>query len=162
MTVPLLIEATTAFVLAYFVLLNLGYLLLNLVSMISLWRGLQERVLDELPQVHSGMDPGISLLVPAFNEQASIVDSVRSMLGLSYSNFEVIVINDGSRDGTLAALVEAFALEPFPEAVAQRLPTQPIRGCFRSRLHPNLRVIDKANGGKADSLNAGINLARHE
>lgn len=162
MSFPVFIDAIAAFVLGYFVLLNLGYLALNLVSMASLWRGLQERVLDELPHVHSGMEPGISLLVPAFNEQASIVDSVRSMLGLSYANFEIIVINDGSRDGTLAALIDAFALEVFPEIVVPRLPTQPVQACYRSRRYPNLRVIDKLNGGKADSLNAGINLARHE
>lgn len=157
-----LLDHLTGFVLAYFVTLNLGYLSLNVLSLSSLWRALHERPLDELPQVYSDMDPGISLLVPAYNEQASIVDSVRSMLGLSYSNHEIIVINDGSKDETVARLIEAFDLEPFPESVQARLPTQDVLGYYRSRRHPNLRLIDKVNGGKADSLNAGINLARHD
>ena len=73
-----------------------------------------------------------------------------------------MVINDGSKDGTLAVLQREFGLEPFPQAMHERLQTQPVRAVYRSRLHPTLRVIDKENGGKADSLNAGINLARHE
>ena len=151
----------TLFVLAYFVLLNLGYLTLNLISLGTLYRGIQEQVLDELPQAFTGMDPPISLLVPAYNEEASMADSLRSMLQLAYSDFEIIVINDGSKDSTLEVLKREFDLEPFPESVDARLPTQPVRGYYRSRLHANLRVIDKVNGGKADSLNAGINLARH-
>ncbi len=155
------VQFITWFVLGYFVLLNLGYLALNLLSLGSLYRGLQEKVLDELPQVFTGLDPAISLLVPAYNEEASMADSLRSMLQLAYSNFEIIVINDGSKDGTLEVLKREFELEVFPEAVNARLPTQPVRAYYRSRLHANLRVIDKDNGGKADSLNAGINLSRH-
>jgi cellulose synthase/poly-beta-1,6-N-acetylglucosamine synthase-like glycosyltransferase len=161
MTRALLVEGTTWFILAYFALLNGGYLLLNLLSLNRLWRGLQEQVLDELPQVFSGLEPPISILVPAFNEEASIAGSVGSMLQLAYPEFEVIVVNDGSKDGTLEVLQREFALELFPQAVQARLQTRPLRGVYRSRIHANLRVIDKENGGKADSLNAGINLARH-
>lgn len=161
MSADLVVAFVTWFVLGYFVVLNLGYLALNLLSMGSLYRGLQEQVLDELPQVFTGLDPAISLLVPAYNEEASMADSLRSMLQLAYSNFEIIVINDGSKDNTLEVLRREFELEEFPEAVCQRLPTQPVRAYYRSRLHANLRVIDKVNGGKADSLNAGINLSRH-
>ena len=142
-------------------MLNLGYLTLNLLSLFSLIRSLQEKLLDDLPQVFSGLDPAISILVPAFNEEATISASVRSMMQLAYPEFEIIVINDGSRDRTMDVLRRAFALQPFPEAVNPRLATRPVRAIYRSALHSNLRVIDKENGGKADSLNAGINLARH-
>ncbi len=156
-----LIDAVTWFVLGYFVLLNGGYLALNLLSIGSLYRGLQQRVLDQLPQAFSGLEPAVTVLMPAFNEEVTIVNSVRSMLQLAYTEFEVIVINDGSRDGTLRVLQEAFALEPAPEAGTGALCTRPVRGVWRSASHPRLRVIDKDNGGKADSLNAGINVARH-
>ncbi|AEG93433.1 glycosyltransferase family 2 protein [Ramlibacter tataouinensis] len=161
MSSRLVVDFATWFVLGYFVLLNTGYLLLNLLSMVSLWHSQQERVLDELPQVFTGLEPAISLLVPAYNEEANIAASLRSMLQLEYSEFEIIVVNDGSKDGTLDVLRREFDLYPFPEAVNPRLQTQPVRQVYRSRLHANLRVIDKDNGGKADSLNAGINLARH-
>lgn len=147
--------------LLYFIGLNCGYLALNFLSLISLSKLMRIRMVDGLPQIYSGLTPPISLLVPAYNEQASIASSVHSMLQLSYQEFEIVVINDGSKDDTLKVLEREFALIPFPEAYRQRLGTQPVRGIYRSTLYNNLRVIDKENGGKADSLNAGINTARY-
>ncbi|EKV29786.1 glycosyl transferase, group 2 family protein [Caenispirillum salinarum AK4] len=102
----------------------------------------------------------ISLLVPAYNEQTTIVDSVRSMLALHYPNFEVIVVNDGSKDTTLATLIEAFDLRPVERAHEEAVPHAAIRGLYANPRHPRLLVVDKENGGKADALNAGINLSR--
>ncbi|WP_420476197.1 glycosyltransferase family 2 protein [Noviherbaspirillum sp. ST9] len=156
-----IVEFTTWFILGYFILLNGGYLLLNLLSIASLRRREQERILDDLPQAYSGLEPPISLLVPAYNEEATIAASVRSMLQLAYSELEIIVINDGSKDSTLQVLQEEFDLQPFPEAYRIQLETKPVNGIYRSTRYPNLRVIDKVNGGKADSLNAGINASRY-
>lgn len=147
--------------LLYFIGLNCGYLTLNFLSLISLSKLMRTRMIDDLPHVYSGLEPPISLLVPAYNEQASIAASIHSMLQLSYQEFEIVVINDGSKDDTLKVLEHEFSLIPFPEAFRQQLKTKPIRGIYRSTLHNNLRVIDKENGGKADSLNAGINAARY-
>jgi cellulose synthase/poly-beta-1,6-N-acetylglucosamine synthase-like glycosyltransferase len=141
--------------------MNGSYLTLNFLSLVRLHRDNQARLLDDLPQIYSGLEPAISILMPAFNEQASIAASVRSMLQLTYSEFEVIVINDGSSDATLEMLVQEFSLVRFPESYRQRLQTAPIRAVYRSTRFRNLRVIDKDNGGKADALNAGINAARY-
>jgi cellulose synthase/poly-beta-1,6-N-acetylglucosamine synthase-like glycosyltransferase len=156
-----IVEFTTWFVLLYFILLNGSYLLMNLVAIVSLRRRGQETILDGLPQIYSGLEPPISILVPAFNEEATIAASVRSMLQLAYAEFEVVVINDGSKDGTLEVLKREFGLLPFPEAYRVQLHTEKVRAIYRSVRHPNLRVIDKENGGKADSLNAGINASRY-
>lgn len=156
-----MIQWATWFILGYFILLNVSYLALNLLSIFALHRNNQEKLLEGLPQVFTGLEPGISLLVPAYNEEATIIASVRSMFQLTYSDFEIVVINDGSRDNTLEVLKREFALLPFPEAQRDGLATKPVRGTYRSMKYPNLRVIDKENGGKADSLNAGINAARH-
>ena len=156
-----MIEYTTWFIFGYFILLNGGYLGLNFLSILALQRNKQEKLLDELPQVFSGLDPGISILVPAYNEEATITAAIRSMFQLTYSDFEIIVINDGSKDSTLDVLKREFFLLPFPHAPRDGLVTKPVRGVYRSLHHPNLRVIDKENGGKADSLNAGINASRH-
>jgi len=147
--------------LLYFIGLNTGYLMLNMLSLISLSRLMRANAVDALPQAYSGFEPPISLLVPAYNEQASIATSIRSMLQLSYPQFEIIVINDGSRDDTLEVLQREFALVPFPEAYRARLATRTVRSLYRSTVYPHLRVIDKENGGKADSLNAGINASRY-
>lgn len=150
----LLLDFVTWFVLCYFILLNGGYLLLNLLSLRTLRRKGQEEMLDDLPRAYSGLEPPVSILVPAYNEEASIAASVRSMLQLTYAEYELVIVNDGSKDGTLEVLKREFGLLPFPEAYRRQIPTKDIRAIYRSTRFPNVRVIDKVNGGKADSLNA--------
>jgi len=155
------VTAAQWFFMLYFISINMGYVMLNLLSLGSLKRYVEAHSLDDLPRSFSGFEPQVSVLVPAYNEEATIAGSVRSMLQLNYPDYEIIVINDGSKDGTMAALHRDFALVPFPEAYWQRVPAQPVRGIYRSTSHPSLRVIDKENGGKADALNAGINASRY-
>ncbi|MFK4057908.1 glycosyltransferase family 2 protein [Brevundimonas sp. NPDC046655] len=104
--------------------------------------------------------PPIALLAPAYNEAFTIVQSVRSLLSLRYPSFEVIVINDGSRDATLQVLIDAYELKPAQRHYEQALDHQPIRGVYTAAHQPRLIVVDKENGGKADALNAGINISR--
>src|SRR5262249_57808820 len=99
------------------------------------------------------------VMAPAYNEEANIVVSVRSLLMLNYPDFEVVVVNDGSRDRTLEMLVEQFGLKPIPRSFEYTVPCRPIRAVYESPEHPSLVVVDKENGGKADALNAGLNLA---
>jgi cellulose synthase/poly-beta-1,6-N-acetylglucosamine synthase-like glycosyltransferase len=109
----------------------------------------------------SPFTPPVSIILPAYNEEAGVVASVHSLLDLRYPRHEVIVVNDGSKDGTVDVLREAFALVPVREALRTQIATAPLRGAFVSRTHPNLWLVDKENGGKADALNAGINAAAH-
>jgi cellulose synthase/poly-beta-1,6-N-acetylglucosamine synthase-like glycosyltransferase len=160
MTVVQIIWDIECVFLLYFFILNACYLGLNLLSFFALSRYMQARVLGDLPQGYSGLEPPISVIVPAYNEQACIVSSIRSLLQLTYSEFELVVINDGSKDETLQVLKREFKLAPFPEAYRNRLASKPVRAIYLSTTYTNLRVIDKENGGKADSLNAGINAAR--
>nr|WP_272889414.1 glycosyltransferase [Stutzerimonas stutzeri] len=142
-------------------MLNGMYLLLNLLSMVSLTGYIRQRSETGEIAPYLGVEPPVSVLMPAFNEEATIRTSVRSMLQLQYPEFEVVVINDGSKDNTLAVLIDEFELVPHPEPLRQAVAHQPVATIYRSRRYGNLRVIDKANGGKADALNAGINAARH-
>jgi len=146
-------------VLAYSVVVTLAYLAVNVISIRHMRRYMALRLAEPREYFVKGDEPPISVLMPAYNEQEGIVASVRSLLQLHYAALEIIVINDGSRDETLARLTAAFDLRPFPQSHEQNLPTQPVRGIFASATHPNVRVIDKENGGKSDSLNAGINLS---
>lgn len=148
-------------IIAYFFSLNGMYLLLNLLSMASLLSYMRRHAEIGEAAPYLGVEPAISVLMPAFNEEATIRTSVRSMLQLQYPDFEVVVINDGSKDGTLSVLREEFDLVAYPEPLRQAVQHKPVVGVYRSRRYPNLKVIDKENGGKADALNAGINVARH-
>jgi len=156
------VEVVQDFFLVYFAAINLAYLALNALAVLELRKRLEERLLALLPRAHSPYELPVSILVPAYNEEATICASVRSMLQLEYPELEVIVINDGSGDATLAALSREFDLAPFPEAYWRRLQSKPVRGVYRSARFHNLRVIDKENGGrKADAVNAGVNAARY-
>ena len=106
--------------------------------------------------------PGITVIAPAYREEATIVESVHSLLNLRYPNYEVIVVNDGSPDNTLDVLFAEFNLEKIDMVLPQKLKTMPIVGVYANKSLPRLLVIDKINGGKADALNAGINLSDKE
>ena len=144
-------------VLAYFVLLNSVYLATSLLAIGALRRYAQRaRVVDLKEILRSGAAPPVTVIAPAYNEEATCVESVRSLLSLNYPDHQVLVVNDGSDDATLERLVEAFDMEPIPRMPMADLDTAPVHGTFRSRWHPNLWLIDKDNGGKADALNAGL------
>lgn len=104
--------------------------------------------------------PPITLMAPAYNEALTIVESIRSLLALQYPNFEVVVVNDGSKDETLQVLIDAFELTPTHRHHHLAAPCAPIHGLYSGAKQPRLLVIDKANGGKADALNAALNLSR--
>ena len=161
MTLVHFIQGIEYIFLLYFLALFAGYLSLNIISLLTLPRYMQSRVLTELPQSTVGFDLPISIVVAAYNEAAVIVASVQSLLQLNYSEFELVIANDGSKDDTLEVLKREFGLVLFPEAYRVRIQTTPVRGIYLSTIHPNLRVIDKENGGRSDSLNAAINAARY-
>lgn len=156
----MLIEAVQWCCLIYMAGINLGYLALTVISFFVLGRYARRHTV-EVPQAYSDFEPPVTIIVPAHNEELTVVATVRSLLQLRYPQFEIVVVNDGSKDGTLPALIEAFGLKTFPEALRVRLRTARVRGVYRSPAHPDLRVIDKENGGKADALNAGINASRY-
>lgn len=109
---------------------------------------------------YSDQAPPIAVIAPAYNEELSVVESVRSLLALHYPSFEVLLVNDGSKDATLARVIAEFGLKRVGRYIDDSVTHQPIRGFYASPDLPRLLVIDKENGGKADALNAGINAAR--
>ncbi|WP_339705075.1 glycosyltransferase [Algoriphagus aquimarinus] len=124
----------------------------------------KNRFADYQDIITSPLAPGVSILAPAYNEGESIVQNVKSLLSLHYGKFEVIVINDGSKDETLTKLINAFELQLTDFAYHEEIEAKPVRGIYKSknRSYNRLLVIDKENGGKADALNAGINVSSKE
>jgi cellulose synthase/poly-beta-1,6-N-acetylglucosamine synthase-like glycosyltransferase len=108
--------------------------------------------------------PSLSILAPAYNEGATIIENVKSLLSIYYNHFEVIVINDGSKDDSLQKLITAYELEKISFPVHSHIPTRSVRGIYKSRnpVYKKLIVVDKENGGKADALNVGVNVASHD
>jgi len=157
----IVLEWLTYLFLAYFSLLNATYVGLAGCAWWALRRH-GERLRAYLPEGTMASDalPPITLIAPAYNEAATCVESTRAFLSLTYPHYEVMVVNDGSSDDTLARLDEAFELEETARTPAADLDTAAVRTVYRSAVHPNLWVIDKENGGKADALNTGLNYCR--
>ncbi|WP_042347104.1 glycosyltransferase family 2 protein [Bacillus massiliigorillae] len=103
----------------------------------------------------------VSIIVPAYNEEVGIIDSIHSLLSLRYPQTELIIVNDGSTDGTQDRVIKHFKMRPIHKVVRIQIKTEPIKQIYQSTIHPHLFLIDKENGGKADALNAGINLSKH-
>lgn len=145
----------------YFVAINLAYLILNYISAYQIVRYMREYRADYLPPGLREYQPPISIVLPAHNEERSIVSAVRSLLKTKYPEFEVVVVNDGSTDRTREALIEAFGLVEVPEAYRARLRTEAVHGVYASARYPHVRMVDKTMGGKSDAINAGINCLRY-
>ena len=166
MSIPMLLQdlivGFNAFVLVYFIALNTIYLALFVISLVQVWKFVRRTFFSDYRQImQSDMTWPISVLIPAHDEEATIVETVRSLLMINYSEFEIIVINDGSNDRTLRTLIDAYELRRMDRPYKRAIPTADVRAVYGSMAHPNLTVVDKEKGGKADALNAGINLSRY-
>ncbi len=152
-------------ILAYSVLLLLFYIFIAVYSIGETRRYLRKSSFTDYSiMAVSPHTPSISILAPAYNEGATIIENVRSLLSIHYNKMELIVINDGSKDDSLARLIEAYELEQVSWLVTQHITTKPVRGVYKSKnpVYHKLTVVDKENGGKADALNVGVNIATHD
>jgi len=148
--------------LGYFLAINFIYLALLALAFIgSIKRLYEERFTDFELLNRSYLTLPVSIVIPAFNEEMSIMDSIYSAIDLIYPETEIIIVNDGSTDRTLNILTAEFHLEPEDIFYPKEILTKEVKRTYRSETFPNLWVIDKANGGKADAVNAGVNLAKY-
>lgn len=148
-------------ILGYFFALNGFYLLLYAISFVEVLDYTRREVFGGYSELFaSNYAPPISVIVPAYNEEATIAASVRSFLSLRYPVFEVIVVNDGSKDRTVEILLEEFDLRESDQPLRMQLETRPIRSVYASPSE-RLTLVDKDNGGKADALNTGICAANY-
>lgn len=110
----------------------------------------------------SNSSPSISIIAPAYNETLNIVENVRSLLSNHYVNYDVIIVNDGSKDDSLEKLILVYELVPVASLINEQIPTRPLRKGIYKSTNPafeKLIVVDKENGGKADALNMGLNIS---
>lgn len=150
------------FFLLFFLALNGSYTVLLLLSLVDIWLRRRRGIDRELHHaLRSHYTPPVTVVAPAYNESLTIEQSVRALLSLRYPEFEVVVVNDGSKDNTVQTMIDAFDLYPVHPIYRQEVPTQQVRGIYKSRREPRLTFVDKENGGKADALNCGINVARY-
>ncbi|WP_354699097.1 hypothetical protein DSM112329_04804 [Paraconexibacter sp. AEG42_29] len=155
------LQVADVLLLVYFVVLDLVYGSMAVIGWTAVNGYVKRRPLRDYSRVaRSSLSPAITILVPAHGEELTIAGSVRGLLLSHYPALEIVVVNDGSTDGTLAALQAEFHLHPIKRVPSAAVECAPIRGLYASASTPNLTVIDKENGGKADALNAGLRYCR--
>ena len=151
--------------LVYGILICLGYLFSAIFSIFEIRDYKRSNnYKDEIALLQASELPPVSILAPAYNEGLNIVENVRSLLTINYPSFEIVIINDGSKDDTMQRLIEEYDLEKQDYLFHYFIKTKTIRGVYKSKntAFKNLLVIDKENGGKADALNTGINVCSHD
>lgn len=144
----------------------LSYIILSIISGKETLEYLKKNSFVNYKDILSStMSPSITIIAPAYNESLNIVENVRSLLSNHYVNYDVIIVNDGSKDDSLEKLIEAYDLEKVDFIINSKIKTQPLRnGVFKSKnpAFEKLMVVDKQNGGKADALNMGLNISKNK
>ncbi len=151
-------------ILVYSVVLLSCYILIGIYSTREIRKHLRNNSMADFKVLAASAHlPGISILAPAYNEAANIVENVRSMLSIHYNTLELIIINDGSKDDSLQKLITAYDLYKANVFINEQISTKKIRGIYKSHnpVFNKLIVVDKENGGKSDALNVGINIAKY-
>jgi len=147
----------------YCMLILSSYLIISIISAKIVTNYTNRRkVLNPNTILSSPYQPSISIIAPAYNEEVTIVDNIRSLLSLHYNNLTIIIVNDGSKDDTLQAAIDNYDLYQSDEKGTYEVKTKEVRGIYRShkKAFNKLIVIDKHNGGKADAINVGINASK--
>lgn len=143
-------------------LINFTYTFFTIFSLFDLLnrkRNYTDSMLEKT--LNSSFYRPISLVVPAYNESATIVSSLTSQLNIDYAEFEIIVVNDGSKDDTIDVLIKHFDLIEIQKPIKLDIKHKKIKRIFLSAKHQNLIVVDKDNGGKFDAINCGINISSY-
>ncbi|RKL67911.1 glycosyl transferase [Salipaludibacillus neizhouensis] len=149
-------------VIFYMVAVGIIYLVLFLISGPKIKREKylnREATIEEMIINHDTYP--ISILVPAYNEEMGVISTVRSLLSLQYPQFEVIVVDDGSTDQTSSKMITQFGMKKIDIAMRAHFPTKEVLDVYQSNLFPNVFLLKKENGGKADALNAGVNFSKY-
>lgn len=153
------------FILFFAVFVMSSYVILAIISAFALKKYKLENKLINYNYILSYEHaPRISLIAPAYNEGMTIEENVSSLLAINYTKFEVIVVNDGSKDNTMETLIEAYDLVPSDRPYQMKINTKDVK-CIYKSTNPSfskLLVVDKVNGGKADALNVGVNISNND
>ena len=146
----------------YFIALCIISLLLVVLGSLQIHKYNKQITIAEFDHIaKSEFSTPVSVIVPAFNEAAIIIGTVENVLKLNYPCHEIIVVDDGSTDETLSTLQQRFNLQRLEKHGATHIETRPVHAVYESPDYPNLVVISKENGQRADAINAAVNLSRY-
>ncbi|MFV8346655.1 glycosyltransferase family 2 protein [Flavobacterium sp. ZB4P13] len=165
-SVEIIMSIIHYFFLVFSVIAISSYMILGVISIIETIEYVKKNSFVNYKEILSStFSPSISIIAPAYNESLNIVENVRSLLSSHYVNYDVIIVNDGSKDDSLSKLIEAYDLIQIDHHINEQIKTKPLRKGIYKSTNPafdKLTIIDKENGGKADALNMGLNVSKNE
>lgn len=165
-TVQIIMSIIHYFFLVFSFFAILSYVVLAIISAIETIEYVKKNSFVNYKEILSStFSPSISIIAPAYNESLNIVENVRSLLSSHYVNYDVIIVNDGSKDDSLSRLIEAYDLIQIDHYINEQIKTKPLRNGIYKSTNPafdKLIVVDKENGGKADALNMGLNISKNK
>lgn len=165
-TVEIIMSIIHYFFLIFSSLAITSYVVLAIISVIETIEYMKKNSFVNYKEILSStFSPSISIIAPAYNESLNIIENVRSLLSSHYVNYDVIIVNDGSKDDSMSKLIEAYDLIQIEHHINEQIKTKPLRGGIYKSTNPafdKLTVVDKENGGKADALNMGLNLSKNK
>ena len=165
-TLQIIMSIIHYFFIAFTAIAIASYVILAIISVIETIEYMKKNKFVNYKEIStSNFSPSISIIAPAYNESLNIVENVRSLLSSHYVNYDVIIVNDGSKDDSLSKLIEAYDLVQIDHYINEQIKTKPLRKGIYKSTNPafdKLTVVDKENGGKADALNMGLNISKNK
>jgi cellulose synthase/poly-beta-1,6-N-acetylglucosamine synthase-like glycosyltransferase len=165
-TVQIIMSIIHYFFVIFSIVAIASYVILAIISAIETIEYVKKNSFVNYKEIlTSTFSPSISIIAPAYNESLNIVENVRSLLSSHYVNYDVIIVNDGSKDDSLSKLIAAYDLIQIDHYINKQIKTKPLRKGIYKSTNPafdKLIVVDKENGGKADALNMGLNISKNK
>ncbi len=140
------------------------YFFLIILALKAIKKSKQKAIFLNIDYIKGSHDlPSVSLIAPAYNEGKTIITNVKSLLSIQYPFYELIIVNDGSTDDSIAQLIDVFSLKEI-EIVknTSAVSCAEIKKIYKSinSKYTSLTVVDKFNGGRSDAINCGIIFAK--
>ena len=149
----------------FFIAYLIGYASFLFISVLvgsnEAFEGIKKKQLRN--EIHHEYYVPISIIVPAYNEEVTITDTIKSLLSLDYKSYEIIVVNDGSKDDTGKIVAENFNLHKVQRPIRRQVQCKNAVSVYEGHggNRVSITLINKENGGKADAINMGINASKY-
>lgn len=146
----------------FFVSYLIGYAIILMSSIIlgsvSIYERKRKKELNNI--INYDKDLKISIIVPAYNEEITIIETIESLVNVNYKDYEIIIVDDESEDNTSEKVIKHCNLQKIERFIINKIKTKPIKSIYEG-VYKDVPIIlvKKENGGKADSLNVGVNVS---
>lgn len=147
------------FFLYFMIIWGIILLIITIISLVLNWKN--DRKKKYKNEIKKDFDMPVSIILPVYNEEKNMIEILDSLLHLDYKLYEIIIIDDGSKDKTVEKIVKHYGLKRIEKVVRKKIETEPVNSYYEKNGDIKMIVVKKEHGGVADALNVGVNIARY-